>query len=207
MQYNAVYDCLKLDKNKDGMAYDFDFNCNASILQYNYSRNNAGGFLLIMPSATNNITRYNISENDRNRLLCLQGTRSDMNLVYNNTFYINSGASHIIPRAYISNNIFMAEGSATIEVRNPDEGVFKNNCYSGNWSALPSDQGKVVSDPQFINPGFGGYNAENLSCYNLNSTTPCKGKGIIIENNGGKDMNGTTISQSLPPDIGAFQAK
>ena len=48
MQFNAVFDSAKLAHNNDGMSYDFDFNCTGCILQYNFSRNNAGGFLLIM---------------------------------------------------------------------------------------------------------------------------------------------------------------
>lgn len=58
----------------DGQAYDSDFNCTNTVIQYNYSHDNYGGFVLICddPTATyvNNIgiidtkIRYNISIND-----------------------------------------------------------------------------------------------------------------------------------------------
>ncbi|WP_444105778.1 right-handed parallel beta-helix repeat-containing protein [Bacteroides sp.] len=58
----------------DGQAYDSDFNCTNTIIQYNYSHDNYGGFVLICddPTATyvNSIgiidteIRYNISIND-----------------------------------------------------------------------------------------------------------------------------------------------
>ena len=205
MQYNAVYDCLKLGTNNDGMAYDFDFNCNGNILQYNYSRNNAGGFLLIMGTATNNIARYNISENDREHVLFCVGDKSDKNLVYNNTFYINAASSYIIPRAIFSNNIFMADGSATMSITNSTEGVFSNNCYAGNWGTLPTDAGKITATPMFVNGGQGGANAENLAAYKMSASSPCIGKGVAIANNGGVDILGSGVSQTSLPDIGAIQ--
>ena len=58
----------------DGQAFDCDYNCRNTVIQYNYSTNNHGGFVLFCddPSAThiNNIgvleskVRYNISIND-----------------------------------------------------------------------------------------------------------------------------------------------
>lgn len=145
MQYNAVYDCKKQPWNNDGMAYDFDFNCNGNILQYNISCNNDGGFLLIiMNTATNNTARYNISENDRDHVLFCVGSASEGNKVYNNTFYIDSGASHIVPNATFINNIFMAAGDATMSVQNPELGVFEANCYGGSWDVRPNDPAAVT---------------------------------------------------------------
>ena len=207
MQYNAVYDCLKIGTNNDGMAYDFDFNCNGNILQYNYSRNNAGGFLLIMNTATNNIARYNISENDLNHVLFCVGSKFDKNLVYNNTFYNNSGSSFIIPNAWFSNNIFMAAGTAAMSVQNPELGVFTNNCYAGNWGLLPTDNGAILADPLFLNPGQGGQNAENLGAYTLTTNSLCIGKGAIMNTNGGTDILGNNVPQGTSPDVGAIQHK
>jgi len=205
MQNNAVYNCVKLPLNNDGMAYDFDFNCDKNILQYCYSNSNAGGFLLIMPSATNNIARYNISENDQNHILYLTGALTEQNNIYNNSFYLSTDSAYIVPNALISNNIFMAVGNAYLQVQNPAMGIFQNNCYAGNWGILPSDQNKVVSDPQFSNPGNGGQNAEYLNCYNLQKSSPCISKGTLINNNGGKDILGNNVPQNGNPDIGAIQ--
>lgn len=90
MQYNAVHDTGRQPKNGDGFAYDFDFNCNKCIVQYNYSRNNHG-FLLLMGKTSENIARYNISENDQTHLVEMQCNIEDKNVLYNNIFYIDYG--------------------------------------------------------------------------------------------------------------------
>lgn len=90
MQYNAVYDTGRQPRNGDGFAYDFDFNCNKCIVQYNYSRNNHG-FLLLMGKTSENIARYNISENDQTHLVEMQCNIEDKNVLYNNIFYIDYG--------------------------------------------------------------------------------------------------------------------
>lgn len=90
MQYNAVYDTGRQPGNGDGFAYDFDFYCKRCIAQYNYSRNNHG-FLLLMNRTFENVTRYNISENDQTHLVQMQCDVSDRNILYNNVFYIDYG--------------------------------------------------------------------------------------------------------------------
>lgn len=71
IQYNHV---VGHQAGTDGQAYDCDFNCRNTVIQYNYSSENHGGFVLFCnnPNATyvNNIgvleskVRYNISIND-----------------------------------------------------------------------------------------------------------------------------------------------
>lgn len=205
MQYNEVYDCLKQELNNDGMAYDFDFNCNNNILQYNFSCNNAGGFLLIMNSATNNIVRYNVSENDKDHVLFCVGNKYDMNKIYNNTFYINSGASYIVPNAWFINNIFMADIEASMSVQNPELGVFKNNCYGGNWNVKPEDRYAINDNPLLVNPGNGTGDRESLKGYTLSAESPCVATGDMIEDNGGIDILGNTVPQGTSPNVGAVQ--
>jgi hypothetical protein len=59
----------------DGQGFDSDFNCRGTIIQYNYSHDNYGGFLLICNKGDtfgtpgnigtkNSIIRYNVSVND-----------------------------------------------------------------------------------------------------------------------------------------------
>jgi len=90
MQFNEVYDTGRQPGNGDGFAYDFDFNCVRCVAQYNYSRNNAG-FMLIMNRTFENVTRYNISQNDQTHLIQLHGDISERNIFYNNVFYIDYG--------------------------------------------------------------------------------------------------------------------
>ena len=94
MQFNEVYDTGRQPHNGDGEAYDFDFGCKRCICQYNYSKNNHG-LLLIMYEATDNIARYNISENDQTHLIQLQCKISERNLIYNNVFYVDHGTADL----------------------------------------------------------------------------------------------------------------
>jgi hypothetical protein len=90
MQYNAVYDTGREPKNGDGNAYDFDFYCKRCTAQYNYSKNNHG-FMLVMYNTFENVTRYNISENDQTHLVQVQANLDDRNTFYNNIFYVDYG--------------------------------------------------------------------------------------------------------------------
>ena len=98
MQFNEVYHTGRQLGNGDGQAYDFDFGCENNILQYNYSRDNAG-FLLIMDNTRKNIARYNISENDikfrPTQLVTMFCDTSEQNLIHNNVFYVDHGTSDI----------------------------------------------------------------------------------------------------------------
>ena len=90
MQYNAVYNTGRNPGNGDGFAYDFDFFCKRCICQYNYSKDNHG-FMLLMNRTFENVSRYNISENDQTHLVQMQCDISDRNIFYNNIFYIDHG--------------------------------------------------------------------------------------------------------------------
>jgi len=122
MQFNEVYDTGREPKNGDGFAYDFDFNCKRCIAQYNYSKNNHG-LMLLMYNIFENVTRYNVSENDKTHLVQMQGSLTkDRNVFYNNVFYVDHGTADIDffrggkekgiddLGAYFYNNIFYATG-------------------------------------------------------------------------------------------------
>jgi hypothetical protein len=84
---------------RDGEGFDSDYNSRNTLFQYNYSHDNAGGFMLICTpvkrdSVTNvgntgTIIRYNVSRNDHNRIFNLSG--ADDVRVENNVVYVGSG--------------------------------------------------------------------------------------------------------------------
>lgn len=205
MQFNSVYDCKKHEYNNDGMAFDFDFNCKNNILQYNYSCNNEGGFLLIMQTASDNVARYNISHNDRNHVLFCVGDKNENNVIHNNTFYINDGTSFIVPNATFANNIFMTGPNSEMSVQNQERGIFKNNCYYGNWKALPDDKSAITENPLLKNPENSKCHIKHLSAYKLLKKSPCIDKGIEIENHGFRDISGKRVPKGNGIDIGAME--
>ena len=83
----------------DGQGFDSDFNSRRTTLVYNYSHDNAGGFLLICSpkrSETDNlgnhgtVARFNVSRNDASRIIQLSGNVSDA-LVEKNVVHVGKG--------------------------------------------------------------------------------------------------------------------
>ena len=128
IQHNEVYGTRG---QRDGEGFDSDWNSRNTLIQYNYSHDNEGGFLLIcnegnMSSATSagntgTIARYNISQNDHHRGINIAGPVSDSK-IYNNTMYVGKN-EHVdlllhsnwkgwADRTYVYNNIFYVEGAA-----------------------------------------------------------------------------------------------
>ncbi|HYQ56369.1 MAG TPA: right-handed parallel beta-helix repeat-containing protein, partial [Draconibacterium sp.] len=209
MQYNEVYHTGRQPRNGDGFAYDFDFDANNCILQYNYSQNNHG-FLLIMNNTFGNITRYNISENDQTHLIQMQGSIDDQNIIHNNVFYVDYGTidlDYFLRQpdrekigAYFRNNIFYAHGqgrfrtaytSGDPEVRNFDvtykvpssvaAQMFRNNCFYGTWlNGVPEDPERILEDPMFVAAGTGGEGLSTLGGYKLKPESPCINAGTPV---------------------------
>lgn len=76
----------------DGQGFDSDFNSRRTTIAYNYSHDNAGGFLLICsprPNKTDNIgnqgtlARFNVSRNDGSRIIQLSGAITDARVEQN----------------------------------------------------------------------------------------------------------------------------
>ena len=98
IQYNEVSGMMG---TCDGQAFDIDYYTTNTLIQYNYSHDNAGGFILLCSPgfsvSSTNVIRYNISQNDGSaygwnwkdtgRTFHHNGGNSDTH-IYNNTFYI-----------------------------------------------------------------------------------------------------------------------
>jgi hypothetical protein len=130
IQFNEAYGTKG---QRDGEGFDSDWNSRNTLIQYNYSHDNEGGFLLICDdggqsksdSAGNVVTivRYNISQNDGHRGIAISGPVRDT-LIYNNTFYIGAEQSTNVllftdwtgwsSNTALYNNIFYALGEARI---------------------------------------------------------------------------------------------
>jgi len=126
------------------------------------------------------------------------------NLIHN-TFHVREGDGYIIPRARIWNNIFLVGGQASMEVR---EGAddFRNNAYHGKWKKLPDDPAAVLANPLFHDPAPGRDVASTFRNHALRSGSPCRGKGFIVPDHGGRDLKGSPVPAQAPPDLGALQS-
>ncbi|MCE7796582.1 right-handed parallel beta-helix repeat-containing protein [Sphingobium sufflavum] len=83
----------------DGQGFDSDFNSRRTRIIYNYSHDNAGGFLLICSPRSNDtdnlgnrgtVARFNVSRNDGTRIIQLSGAVTDA-LVERNVIHVGKG--------------------------------------------------------------------------------------------------------------------
>jgi hypothetical protein len=141
----------------DGLGFDLDGGMTNSILQYNYSHDNDGaGYLLGQYEYarlwSNNIVRYNISENDGRTnsggITLFKAPNSTMNgcKIYHNTVYTSPSAANSGVGAFtftdwntgitgieVYNNIFQTTGgSYLVDLPTGYDAVFAGNLY---WSS------------------------------------------------------------------------
>ena len=138
---------------RDGEGFDSDWNSRNTIIQYNYSHDNDGGFLLICnegghPTSSSignsgTVVRYNISQNDHTRGINIAGP-VDGARIYNNTIFVGKkedvalllysdwhGWAH---RIELYNNVFYVEGKARFSygVSRDSDGKYRTAPGVGN---------------------------------------------------------------------------
>lgn len=221
--FNEVYG-MKGGGPNDGMAFDADgwdepSTTEGDIFEYNYSHDNNGGFMLFMSYAKNITVRYNVSINDvgatgAKKLFLIQDSPNKDRFVYNNVFVIKNPVDKLFwegSGAVFSNNIFYTESAINkFSDKTPDSRTrFVNNCFYpetafGNliWGSAERNN-NFYGNPLFKNPVLGS-GRSSASGYSISVNSPCRGAGIAIPNNGGKDFLGTALP-GVNPDVGAFQ--
>ena len=225
IQFNEVYNtALTGYSGLEDAAFDPDNDSVGTLVQYNYSHNNAGGMANpnMIPGTGDytdgTIIRYNISQNDVNQIIQFSGAATNTQ-IYNNTLYIGSGLSPIIFGAHLwggtggwannttySNNIIYNAGSGTYSLGGSTNNTFDANLFFGNHpSSEPSDSKKITANPLLQNPGSGGTGMNTLDGYMLLSGSPAIASGVVISNNGGRDFFGTPLPGGAP-DRGAAQS-
>jgi len=212
----------------DGFGYDIDGDCDHVKVQYNYSHDNEGGFLLLVNH--NNygaVARYDISQNDKNQSIAVAAPTNNAELlkmtaeVYNNTIYSEPDGdfkmlniSCVTESLKICNNIFYLVEPQGIfdDVYNniaSTSGLFiSNNIYYGNNSTATIskyDTNAICQNPRLVNAGSGEIGRNTLGGYKLEENSPAIATGTVIANNGGYDFWGNRVSDTKIPNIGAYQ--
>ncbi|WP_082803029.1 right-handed parallel beta-helix repeat-containing protein [Microbacterium sp. CH1] len=164
IQYNEVSHTHGV---QDGQGLDTDHVSSYSVMQYNYSHDNEGGFMLIMNGFphTAPTVRYNISQNDADKTFEFSRGTAAGTMIYNNTIssdsllrgprggvldLANSAAGTGNREVFIFNNVFhYPEGqpfyvgeAATMrsQVR------LYNNAYAGGIAAPAEEEHAVTGD-------------------------------------------------------------
>lgn len=178
---------------------------------------------------TNTIIRYNVSINDGIRpyetkrrswfapTMHISGPVENTK-IYNNLFIIPKKPSVDIDRTIVemdnwggpwpqstwfANNIFFVSGKADFAFKGDENTLFVNNCFYGEFENRPDDPAAIFKNPEFENVWARGSGFQTLKNFMLKKSSALIGKGIPIENNGGKDILGNEIK--TPPTIGAIE--
>lgn len=240
-RYNEAYNT---QTTYDGQGFDSDYQSYYSLFEHNYSHDNQGGFFLICtepnvswtnpPGVAYNVgtvIRYNISENDRDRIFTLTCQIKDTQ-IYNNTIYTDSGMATNIVYVYsrdgknypinthFKNNIFyMNSGTMSWQygTGKPKGTVFENNIFFGSSaSAFPKNDsettiddgiksvGNIWKDPKFMDPGKASVGIDTADGYMLKAGSPAFKAGVIITDSAVKDYFGNPVLKDQKPNIGAY---
>lgn len=219
MQYNDVGYTNLPSGNADGDAFDIDTASVRTVVQYNYSHDNASGFLLICDFSDDGVVgyghtvRFNLSVNDvataGQGVFMLTGLNPDTH-IYNNTIYMGGTARKVMPVYHFSratsgftftNNIFYGESDITYSWGNSG-GDYSDFLYNKNVFvnvSVPSNTGVTVSDPIYIDPVFANTSVStdaprDTVISGFTPTVKIPGAAEIADN-GGKDITGAPIGE------------
>jgi hypothetical protein len=219
IQYNEV---SGMKGTNDGQAFDADFRCRGTTIQYNYSHDNDGGFLLVCAPGRayceGTVVRYNVSQNDGvggARVIQIGGGPRNTH-IYNNTIYV--GPRQDLPLVSFnewngawaegtrfSNNVFYVDGRARYRLGQSRGTSFDHNIYFGPHDGRPADEAAVLDRPALVAPGTGAAGFGSLGGYRWAAgARPVV--GTALPDAGARhDFFGTPISASQPVCVGVHQ--
>ncbi len=215
--------------NRDGMAFDIDGGSVGTIVQYNYSQDNDGGFALVcgeLGQIRDGIIRYNISKNDGHASLTTCVGEVLNTEIYNNTIF-STDNSLVYPfyqvdwerfggdsmndtrEIDIKNNIFSYPNHSLTEffynVRD-DTGLTPGQ-VNASTAVLNNIYHGVGKPPQDTTGKSGSPLFTNVALgangFSIFSNSPAYHTGQTVSSNGGLDYFGESIG--TPPNIGASE--
>ncbi len=225
IQYNESFNT---HGTTDGQGFDCDHASSNSVMQYNYSHNNEGGFMLIM-GGYNHIgatVRYNISQNDRDKVFEFAQGIPLGTMIYNNTLYSdqvmprglfllsNTGNGQGIADAYLFNNVFLYPAGQQhyhTQVNDLKQHIkLYNNAYVGGIQPPDEEDKPLVladaADAGLVNPGHAPesnsthkplpHDHEGLLGYQLLENSVLRDKGVTLQ----QAMKHFGVSENGPVD-------
>ncbi|EJP64600.1 Ig domain protein group 2 domain protein [Beauveria bassiana ARSEF 2860] len=204
ISHNVVYGSVM--SKFDSQAFDCDWgNTGTCTVEYNFSRDNAGGAFLNCDGCgdysggANQVIRYNVFQNDCR--IYSNGEKPTLSF-YQNVWYCDKKSFNLTlpPKTQFINNIIVGNGKSSLPNRSGVE--WKSNVFHN--VDRPTNNG-IKGDPEFVNPGTDGETLESAAGYRLKSSSPALHNGQVISNNGGVDFFGNPVSQTSKPNIGAYE--
>jgi hypothetical protein len=203
-------------------AFDADLGAVDTVIEYNWSHDNAGGMVNVVNDPTEGlpndgtVIRYNLSENDKARVFGIGGAVTNT-FIYNNTIFIGRGHSPDIlatgrflehkpgdPDGILfANNVIYSEGRGQYSLNGTHIG-FDSNCVFGKHvDRGPTDSNREIDDPGFDKSLLPVKNWSEIVNYRVASASRCAHPGLAIRNSGGRDILGAVLSGKTLLDRGA----
>lgn len=228
MQYNEVYGGP--NNEFDGTPWDLEYTNFNVTYQFNYSHDNAAGWMSYMGNSSNSVARYNLSVNDNGVLVKnMLSTNYSPTYFVNNTF-VYDGADldyfhdeTFLSRVYFMNNIFYNYSATTPTPWYRRTGalrqaVFSNNDYyeaGGVHSrqepvdpAGPRVDPRFVGDPAKYVTGAGVDRIRKAAAhFRLRDDSPLIDAGRYNPHLGTEDFLGTHLYYGAAPDIGMAESR
>jgi hypothetical protein len=228
MQYNEVYGGPH--NEFDGTPWDLEYTNFNVTYQFNYSHDNAAGWMSYMGNSSNSVARYNLSVNDNGVLVKnMLSTNYSPTYFTNNTFvYDGSDLDYVhdetfLSRVYFLNNIFYNTSTTTPTPWYRRTGalrqaVFSNNDFyeaSGAHSSQePADPRGSRADPRFVGDPAdyvtrAGVDHIRMAAahFRLRDDSPLIDAGRYNPHLGTQDFLGTHIYYGFAPDVGMAESR
>jgi len=176
-QYNEAYAHFP---NGDAAGFDVDGWSKRTIIQYNYSHDNSGGFILSWHKHPDCIVRHNVSVNEKP----FGSKNNNQGIVFeNNTFYLGDGlkGTYAVWGETMRSNLLVAtQGSFST---NKAKVVSVGDYYYTPKGKNPSGTGKEAKEPGFVNPcgATSPIGLANLGGFKLRADSPCPKVGADID--------------------------
>jgi hypothetical protein len=216
IQRNEVFD-MRFN-GCDGTAFDIDYQQDGTIVQDNYSHDNAGGFILLCTDAQPRRAevRFNLSLDDAFAATTAPcafpqtGTYEGVRF-YNNTIV---GATPLLgfegqvfgalfdpENLEFHNNLLVA--TQPLATSFPCGARCSNNLFFG---LPPSGTSASSADPALVAPRRRGRGRLSVaSSFRLRFTSPAIGAGVPVPGTVERDYFGRRFAPTLPPAIGFYQ--
>ena len=205
IQYNEGSFNVFNPGDADASAFDGDYHCHRTIIQYNYSHDNDGGAWVIVSDPTTNgtfddscIIRYNISQNDNHANASKEQAviRIDGNItnttVYNNTIYSSTDAIALINHCgwggsqtgvlpdntrYFNNIFYINQSNAAFNYNSSTNNLMNHNTYY--YPAPYKGNNPIDSNATTTDPMFVSPGTATVGIYSVNGYMLSKGSPCI----------------------------
>lgn len=151
IQYNESAYNVYNAKDADASAFDGDYHCHRTVIQYNYSHDNDGGAWVIVsdPAFSGTfddscIIRYNISQNDchsnasHEQAICRIDGNITNTTIYNNVIYSSHDCINVINHC--------AWGGSSTSTPQPDNTRYFNNIFEVNRNTATFNLGASTNN-------------------------------------------------------------